>query len=47
MTQEEFCELQDVEKFMKNFYGDKKYFSFIRQTGEAKSLHHLHYHYLP
>lgn len=46
MTREEFCELQDVEKFMKNFYGDKKYFSFIRQSWEAKSLNHLHYHFM-
>lgn len=47
MTKEEFYELKDVESFMKIFYGDKKYFSFIRQSWEAKSLHHLHYHYLP
>jgi hypothetical protein len=32
MTKEEFYELKDVEKIMKNFYGDKKYFSFIRQS---------------
>lgn len=32
---------------MSEFYGEQKYFSFIRQTWDAKSLHHLHYHYLP
>lgn len=37
----------DVEKFLSEYYGEKKYFSFIRENGNFKSMNHLHYHYLP
>lgn len=47
LSVEEFQEFKEVEKFMFEYFGWEKYFSFIRQSGEAKSLHHLHYHYLP
>ncbi len=47
LSREEWSEFGEVEVFMKNFYQDKKYFSFIREDGDVKSIHHLHYHFLP
>lgn len=44
---EEYLEMLDVEKFLSEYYGEKKYFSFIRENGNFKSMNHLHYHYLP
>lgn len=32
---------------MKDFYKNTRYYSFIREEGEVKSVHHLHYHFLP
>lgn len=46
LTKEEFWEFVEVESFMKKFY-KKEYFSFIRQWWNAKSIKHVHYHYLP
>lgn len=47
LTNEEFSEFREIEKFMKEFFWDKKYLSLIRQSWLAKSINHLHYHYLP
>jgi len=47
LSSEEWGEFGEVEKFMKKFYGDTNYFSFIREDGKVKSIHHLHYHFLP
>lgn len=47
MTKEEFSGLKEVEEFIKNFYGEEEHFSFIRETMWARSLEHLHYHFLP
>ena len=44
---QELMEVEEVEKFMKSFYGTLKYYSFIREEGDMKSVHHLHYHFLP
>jgi len=32
LSVDEFQEFQEVEKFMFEYFGDKKYFSFIRQS---------------
>lgn len=49
MTKDELLEIKDAELFIKNFYWDEHYFSFIRQTlwWKSRSLEHFHYHYLP
>ncbi len=46
LSKEELVDFINVEKFMKKYYWDKEYFSFIRQTKWNKSVDHLHYHYL-
>lgn len=43
----EWWEMKEVETWMKNYYWEASYFSFIRQVGKVKSVKHLHYHYLP
>jgi len=40
-------EFSKIHQFMFDFYWDESYFSFIREKGETKSIHHLHYHFLP
>ena len=44
---EEWAEYKEVETFMYDYYSWKSYFSFIREIGNEKSIHHLHYHFLP
>ena len=43
----EFAEMREVQKFIKEFFQDKEYFSFMRETLWKRSIEHLHYHYLP
>lgn len=45
MTGEEFQELREVEKWMKEQYKAKSFFSFIREQSPEKSVAHLHYHF--
>jgi diadenosine tetraphosphate (Ap4A) HIT family hydrolase len=47
LNKKELTDLRNVEVFMKNYYKDWDYFSFLRETSWAKSLNHLHYHFLP
>lgn len=47
ISPEAWSEFQKVEEFMFKFYDGDNYFSFIRERGEEKSIHHLHYHFLP
>ena len=47
ISPEEWSDFAEVEKFMKDFYGDTNYFSFIRQSKTGRSIAHIHYHYLP
>ena len=47
LSKEELLWIKEVEKFMKEYYKDWDYFSFLRETTWAKSLNHLHYHFLP
>jgi len=46
LENEELISFVEVEKFMKNFYWENDYFSFIRQTKSNKSVEHMHYHYI-
>ena len=36
LTKEEFADFVNIEKFMKDFFKEKQYFSFIRQTKWSK-----------
>ena len=47
LSHDEFSEIRDVQKIIKNFYWNKEYFSFMRETLWKRSIEHLHYHYLP
>lgn len=46
LNQEELIDYLKVEKYIKDFYWNEEYFSFIRQSKSNKSVEHLHYHYL-
>ncbi len=47
LTNEQMIEYPNVLKFIHEFYEWKKYFSFLRESIESRSLEHLHYHFLP
>lgn len=42
----ELIDYKNIELFMKNYFWEKNYFSFIRQWDWWRSVAHLHYHYL-
>lgn len=46
LNNEELLDFKNIEKFMKDYFKDKHYFSFIRQTDWWRSVKHIHYHYL-
>ena len=46
LSDEELLDFKNVEKFMKDYFWEKEYFSFIRQWIWWRSVEHLHYHYL-
>ena len=46
LTLEELKDYRNIEIFMKEYFWDKNYFSFIRQNTWWRSIEHLHYHYL-
>jgi len=47
LSKEEFWELVEIHKFMKDFYQDENYFSVIRETMWNRSVEHLHIHFIP
>lgn len=47
LSREEFAEMKDVQIFIKDFYWEKEYFSFLRETLSKRSIEHIHYQYLP
>ena len=47
LTDEEYIEFREVEKFVKDFYWEKEYFMFVRESRKSRSLEHLHYHFVP
>lgn len=44
---EAYAEMSKVHSFIKDFYWDRQYFSFTRETFGDRSLEHLHMHFLP
>jgi len=46
LTLEELKDYKKIEQFMKDYFWEKNYFSFIRQWEWWRSVEHLHYHYL-
>ncbi len=46
LSKEELKDFKNIEIFMKNYFWDKNYFSFIRHGIWWRSVEHLHYHYL-
>ncbi len=47
LNNKELIDYKNAELYMKDFYKDIDYFSFIRQSTWWRSIEHLHYHYLP
>lgn len=47
LTTEETSEMADAYKFIKDFYGNGKYFSATRETMDNRSIEHFHIHFLP
>ena len=47
LDQDEVSELADVYAWMKNFYGERPYFSCTRETMDHRSIEHFHMHYIP
>ncbi len=47
LNDNELIDYKNIEIYMKDFYKDINYFSFIRQSTWWRSIEHLHYHYLP
>ncbi len=46
LTGEEFLDLANVHRFMKEYFGEEEYFSFTRETMGLRSVEHLHIHFL-
>ena len=46
LTLEELKDFKKVEIFIKKYFWNKNYFSFIRQWTWWRSIEHIHYHYL-
>lgn len=46
LSDEEILDYKNVEKYMKDYFKWKNYYSFIRQGTWWRSIEHIHYHYL-
>ncbi|MDD2907935.1 MAG: hypothetical protein PHH98_04810 [Candidatus Gracilibacteria bacterium] len=46
LSDEELIDYKNIEIYMKDYFGERNYFSLIRQTTGGRSAEHLHYHYL-
>ena len=47
ISPEEMSEYPKVEKVIYDFFEGKKYFTFMRESLESRSLEHIHYHFVP
>jgi len=47
LNNEELKDLKNVNTFINDYFKNKDYFSFLRETYSGRSIAHLHYHYLP
>lgn len=46
LKEEEYKELLEIQKFVKNFFASENYFSFTRESMWNRSVEHLHIHFL-
>lgn len=44
---EVMAEFPQVEKFVSDFFAEKRYFMFMRESLKSRSLEHIHYHFVP
>ncbi|GAB0175008.1 MAG: hypothetical protein HHAS10_08870 [Candidatus Altimarinota bacterium] len=47
LNQSEILELSGIYEFVKNYYGEKDYFSCTRETFSNRSIEHFHMHFIP
>lgn len=47
LDQDEIEELKEIYSFMKEYYGEKDYFSSTRETLANRSIEHYHMHFIP
>lgn len=47
LTNNEISELKDIHDFMKEYFGNKDYFSSTRETLANRSVEHYHMHFIP
>ena len=47
LTPAEITELYDIYKFMKEYFGEKHYFSCTRESMSNRSIEHFHMHFIP
>lgn len=45
LSDEEFLELKNIQRFVKDFYIEENYFSCTRETMWNRSVEHLHIHF--
>lgn len=46
LSSDHFLELEEIHKFVKNFFWEENYFSFTRESMWNRSVEHLHMHFL-
>ncbi len=46
LSSDEFSDLKEVQEFIKSYFWDSDYFSFVRETFANRSLEHYHLHFL-
>jgi diadenosine tetraphosphate (Ap4A) HIT family hydrolase len=47
LSSDEVLELADIYAFMRDYYGERQYFSCTRESMANRSIEHLHMHFLP
>ncbi len=47
LSDEEALEFREVEKVMREKYGEDDYFMFVREWVKPRSIEHIHYHFVP
>jgi len=47
LNEKELVDFKNVSTFINNYFKEKEYFSFVRESFTGRSIAHLHYHYLP
>lgn len=47
LSHEELSDYGNILWYVHDYFWDQDFFSFLRESREARSLEHLHYHFLP